>query len=541
MYNSNHRRFNRGSGRVPPKPYAPPQSHPPCRGDIFMEAGRLAAEYLISQGFLPPNSALNKRQNGTVRDYRVQDPERARPSSEVKISVLSRLGSAGAEVSADRRRRRSDSSVGGDFNWVKDKKRTDSWSEKSRGLGNGSETTDTAHFGGHRREGMADFSSPSSMQRGGEEISSLTEATGVSESGLLDSILPDSKEKFSGKTKELLAEAEDGKPTLEVGEASDGFYKDRMEMKTETEQFDDQTSAVEVDKQPYVEELDTKNYSMKPDGQTLSAKQDTLNYSVDLGKQSMSQEVDLVTRGSGELLVFSSFAVLPTKSCISSTPKALNIDVNQASEEDTATDPVPHKEPKRCVGEDFAGETSSVSLPNVAHNSEGLWSNNIQSAKEPRNIDTMSSMEGERCMQFSSSSEQSLSIYQPGSIWSLPGFEPTRLPLPAMSSGKNSAVQSPTPSIAETRTPIEWSSHSDNYYLETLRTDQSEPETNTSLLGQKVIQVDHGISVNLALSSNASVYDVEKQRREEKHNQFSPFKVCDLNLTEATEISDDAF
>ncbi|XP_071697167.1 uncharacterized protein At4g26450-like isoform X2 [Rutidosis leptorrhynchoides] len=57
---SGYRNFNRGGfGRGQPPP--------PRRIDVFMEAGKLAAEYLIAKGFIPPNSGNGKWQNSNLK------------------------------------------------------------------------------------------------------------------------------------------------------------------------------------------------------------------------------------------------------------------------------------------------------------------------------------------------------------------------------------------------------------------------------------------------------------------------------------------
>ncbi|KAE8681215.1 hypothetical protein F3Y22_tig00111338pilonHSYRG00324 [Hibiscus syriacus] len=69
FYNSEYRSFKRGfgSGQSHRKSF---QSHPPSSRegtDIFMEAGRLAAEYLVSQGLLPPSVLPAKWQSGRLK------------------------------------------------------------------------------------------------------------------------------------------------------------------------------------------------------------------------------------------------------------------------------------------------------------------------------------------------------------------------------------------------------------------------------------------------------------------------------------------
>lgn len=75
-YGSDYRNFNHpggfGRGQGYHKSYQSSQSLPPPRRgggsvDIFMEAGRLAAEYLVSQGLLPSSVLSGKWQGGSLR------------------------------------------------------------------------------------------------------------------------------------------------------------------------------------------------------------------------------------------------------------------------------------------------------------------------------------------------------------------------------------------------------------------------------------------------------------------------------------------
>ncbi|XP_073133281.1 uncharacterized protein At4g26450 [Henckelia pumila] len=69
MYGSEHRNNNRGGfGRGGhSRQFQPPP--PPSHGiDIFMEAGRLAAEYLVAKGVLPPNALSGKLKNGGLKN-----------------------------------------------------------------------------------------------------------------------------------------------------------------------------------------------------------------------------------------------------------------------------------------------------------------------------------------------------------------------------------------------------------------------------------------------------------------------------------------
>ncbi|KAG5255504.1 photosystem II polypeptide [Salix suchowensis] len=110
FYNSEHGSFNnRGSGRGQghPKSFRQPPQPPPQKGDILMEAGRLAAEYLVSKGLLPQSSLSGKWQNGGFKmqagdyqDFRQQEEL----VHEGRTSAHSRLGSGASDTGLGRRR-----------------------------------------------------------------------------------------------------------------------------------------------------------------------------------------------------------------------------------------------------------------------------------------------------------------------------------------------------------------------------------------------------------------------------------------------------
>ncbi|XP_038690573.1 uncharacterized protein At4g26450-like isoform X2 [Tripterygium wilfordii] len=124
FYNSDYRSFNRGGfGQAHQKSYQqqqqqrpPPPPHPPQKGDIFMEAGRLAAEYMVSQGLLPPSALSAKWQNGGLKEFRSQEGD----NLESRTSALARLGSTGSDVGSGRIRHPDEFET---RNYVKGRKR----------------------------------------------------------------------------------------------------------------------------------------------------------------------------------------------------------------------------------------------------------------------------------------------------------------------------------------------------------------------------------------------------------------------------------
>ncbi|XP_020260040.1 uncharacterized protein At4g26450 isoform X3 [Asparagus officinalis] len=106
-YNSNYRNFNRSSsgsfGRN--KPYLPPPPPPPPprrKEEILMHAGRLAAEYLVYKGLLPPEVLTSKRHNGDYQDFKGHN--RDFPVPDGRTSALNRLGSLNSDMGYGRRR-----------------------------------------------------------------------------------------------------------------------------------------------------------------------------------------------------------------------------------------------------------------------------------------------------------------------------------------------------------------------------------------------------------------------------------------------------
>ncbi|KAF3453231.1 hypothetical protein FNV43_RR03671 [Rhamnella rubrinervis] len=127
---SHYRNFNRGGfGRPhphPPNKSFPPSQHPPPppppppplprKADIFMEAGRLAAEYLVSQGLLPSTvlstkASSKKHQQQHFGELFPEFSTRQHESDDTlqlpqegRTSALARLGNAIPDAASGRRR-----------------------------------------------------------------------------------------------------------------------------------------------------------------------------------------------------------------------------------------------------------------------------------------------------------------------------------------------------------------------------------------------------------------------------------------------------
>lgn len=147
MYNSEYRNYNRGgygSGGHS-KQFQPPLP-PPREADIFMEAGRMAAEYLVTKGVLPPNALSGKWQSdglknqvGNVQGFRAHEVEKIQISADSRASAHSRLGNAALDVGPGRRRYSDEYNSMGSRSFIRGRKRTGSFknygSEVNRELG----------------------------------------------------------------------------------------------------------------------------------------------------------------------------------------------------------------------------------------------------------------------------------------------------------------------------------------------------------------------------------------------------------------------
>ncbi|KAG9448873.1 hypothetical protein H6P81_008838 [Aristolochia fimbriata] len=380
MYASEYRSFNRGYGRGPPKAYPPPPPQPPRKGDIFMEAGRLAAEYLVSQGLLSPNSLPNKLQNGNIQDYRGHDRE-SLPQSEGRTSALSRLGNAVPEVGTSKKRfldefsstsvrshgrgrRRSGSFRGYGSEWGRENGRTESWPEKSRGFSD-AQDTESSYGVGHQAERKVNLNAGSSVPRiAAEEIPLRNETRADSESELDNCERPfdtDSKENSSSRTKEVSLQMDtDSKKglddvrclSLEAGELEDSNSEDKMNEKIEPE-----FSSVK---------------------ETVPAEMAKQESSAELDQETVSTEVDLVRKGSRDLLSFCSFAKVPTKARSSLTPRTWKAeeDLSKGEKNNMPDTTHPNKGEKNNMSDTtYLSKGEKNNMPEITHLSKGEKNN----------------------------------------------------------------------------------------------------------------------------------------------------------------------
>ncbi|KAF8082179.1 hypothetical protein N665_0845s0037 [Sinapis alba] len=222
FFGSDHHRrgFNRGFGRgrgrsksfqnqlpppLPPPPAVQRRSIGGGSRDVFMDAGRLAAEYLVSQGVLPQTVLSSKWQGGEFQgSSRLQESARVdvlAPAPADKRRYVDGYNSAGSRNNLQGRR--SDRYDSMDFG------RSGSWSERSKGYE--AETGDDS-VSGHREEQPLAEDIASSVQRSASgEFMRKREGAGDSESVLDKYSLQDEAQSKTGSSsagKEIVQDCE---------------------------------------------------------------------------------------------------------------------------------------------------------------------------------------------------------------------------------------------------------------------------------------------------------------------------------------------
>lgn len=147
-YNVDYRSYNRGGfGRGQSRQFQRSQPPPQRGGDIFIEAGRLATEFLVSKGLLPANVLSGKWQNDSSKNQVGTQEGDGVHTLEGRSSALSRLGGPIADIGPGHRRHPDDYDPIGSRSNPRGRRRngsfknngcdrefgrSGSWSEKSR-------------------------------------------------------------------------------------------------------------------------------------------------------------------------------------------------------------------------------------------------------------------------------------------------------------------------------------------------------------------------------------------------------------------------
>ncbi|CAK9157814.1 unnamed protein product [Ilex paraguariensis] len=363
--NPDYRGYNRSFGRGQSKPFQPPRP-PPRRGDIFVEAGRLATEYLVSKGLLPPNVLSGKWQNGSLKvgefpGFRAQEAENLLLPMEGRTSALSRLGNAGSDVGSGRRRFPDEYNSAGLSSYIRGRKRTGSfkdygleWSREPGRIGSSSdkaraspdvEGNDDA-FSGYLEEQQVNNDGSSGVQKSPpDDLAPESDGVGDSESALEKYQLPDnvsSKGSSPSTGKDLQLEA-------------------NMES---IERTDDMTM-------PNMDAREVKDGSSNDEKEKQSAMENTPIHHC-------GGEVDIPSKSGNDLLRLCSFAKVPTRIRSSLTTRGSKLDpVPITKDENTHENELPIG-PGAAVEELPVGGSSGDASSNQTQSSEGIGSDALK-------------------------------------------------------------------------------------------------------------------------------------------------------------------
>ncbi|KAM7504374.1 hypothetical protein LguiB_003278 [Lonicera macranthoides] len=522
MYGSDYRNYNRGGfGRGQPKQFQPPLPPPPRRGgDVFMEAGRLATEYLVSKGVLPPNVLSGKWQNGSLKNQ-VEDFQGFRPPegdnlqlpAESRSSALARLGDTISDAGAGKRRFSDEFNTAGSRNFTRGRRRmgsfkgygpeltremgrSRSWSEKGKTYVD-KEGDDDSCAASQEEQRAGKVSGNGEQNLRPTELPQKTDAAGNSESALENYQLPGSKVSSSSTGKDLPAE-----PDVKSTDSSTGK-----------------------------EIINAVVDDVKDDGSNDGTEKKSAT--VDIPIQQCAEEVDPVSKNSSDLLRDCKFAKVPTKTRSSLTTRGSKIDpVLITEDESTHGDGLPRESGTSI--EDVSVEGSSGDA--LSHQSQSTVCLETESSKasieeDVKELSLPYTVKQENCSRSLSVPERAFMNEQESSEGP-PGFGGWSSMVIERSEKRAAEYSDNKEGIKK---PREWDPSVDNQVGDFLHIPNSREKHHISEEGR--------ISSNQKSSLDISLYpeggaEQHIEYAEEKQLFPGSFKICDLNLMESSDVNE---
>ncbi|GMH25447.1 hypothetical protein Nepgr_027290 [Nepenthes gracilis] len=509
VYNSDNRNSNRGFGRGHhPKPFQSTLPPPPRRGNLFLEAGRLALDYLLSQGLLPSDVLFT---NGNLRSntadfqdhFRSQGGENLNSAVEGgRSSALARLGNVtpagvcgrrspgdfGSRSSA-REWRRFGSSRSYSSDWSRQDGKAVPWSDKPGGSASQDMESDNDNVSAPRDVKEAD---------GEFHNSHLTDFSRV------DDGLHDLQEETEKHHSSVYVDSKT-KAVDDIAKGSDGL----RDMKRDT------ASNRSIEKQTCREEL---------------------------GYQPCQEEADTKSNSGTDLLKFCNSAKVPTKTRSSLANRSPKADPLLVAEKSITNDTGPSEEFMESVQDNSINVSKGVALKSRAPSSSFLDSDNYEAASAQSVGDAGGlcpghSMEQEKYTKSQPSlggtklSEQRLTDGLPelGSCSSV-----------AKDKGEKRALEDEDAREGNKKAK-EWLSvtlNQENFHL-------SNPEEKWSS-SQERRSTSVGIEIEASARETSTIDPLLPEEgagpsvefTEEKQLFPSSFKICDLNLMEASDTTE---
>ncbi|EOY11833.1 Uncharacterized protein TCM_030506 isoform 1 [Theobroma cacao] len=538
FYNSEYRNFKRGFGRGQSHPKSF-QSHPPTprKGtDIFMEAGRLAAEYLVSQGLLPPSVLPAKWQNGSLKkqmgdyqDYRSQEGDNLHLPPDGRTSALARLGNSTPDLGLGRRRYLDDYNPTGSRNLSKGRRKEGSYrshsSDWGREYGRSGSWSD-------RIRGSPD------MEIDDDNVSGHHEEPQVG-NGLQKPV----SSEFAPKSEELDYPEFDDKYNLqdEVGSKASSSSAGK-DLKLET------------DGEPLKSSGDSTNFSTEAgelkDGSNNdeTEKEGTMK---DLPYQHSSTEDDPSGKTSADLLALCKFAKVPTKTRSSLTLKNLKTDSVSYNEQETVSDiGAPSGTQNALIKENSLGGSSGDMLINKSQdskcpNSELSKDLSVHSFGDGGDLDHIYGVEQGKCTRSQSFPDRALlHDSEQELVEGMLGLQRSSSMVVVKEKGEKRGLEQrglmegakkPREWLQPVTTKAEFLSFSDF-------SDKKGGSLEGTASSSEKVGVTDNQEIQDSLVSNTQFPDGDGESSvnyaQEKQLFPNAFKICDLNLMEASDINE---
>ncbi|XWS11456.1 hypothetical protein CRYUN_Cryun38cG0084400 [Craigia yunnanensis] len=540
FYNSEYSNFKRGFGRGQghPKSF---QLHPPTplKGtDIFMEAGRLAAEYLVSQGLLPPSVLPAKWQNcslkkqiGDYQDYRSQEGDNHLPPAS-RTSALARLGNASSDLGLGRRRYLDDYNSTGSRNlskgtrkegsyqsyssdWGREYGRSGSWSDRIRASPDLEIEDD--NVSGHQEEAQVGKDVGNGLQKPvSSEFAPKSEELDNSEFDekykLQDEV--GSKASSSGAGKDLNLETDgellkrsDGSTnfSIEAGELKDGINNDE------------------------------------------TGEEGTMKH---LSYQHSSIEDDPLGKTSADILSLCKFTKVPTKTRSSLTLKNLKADSVSMNEQESISDIGTPNGPQVLLEDNSLGGSSGDMLLNKSQDSKCPDSElskdlSVHSLGDMGDLDHIYGVEQGKCTRSQSFPDRALlHDNEQERVQGMPGLQRSSSMVVIKERGEKRGLE--WSNLREgAKKPREWlqpvTTKAEILPYSDFVDKKGGPVEETASPSKKVgVTVDKEIQHSFVTNSQFPDGGGESSVNYAQEKQLFPnaFKICDLNLMEASDINE---
>ncbi|PIA26408.1 hypothetical protein AQUCO_09300007v1 [Aquilegia coerulea] len=509
--------YNRSfSGRMLPnnnnsnnnKPYVSTHPLPPRRADILMEAGRLATEYLVSQGVLPPIVLSDKWSKNAIMEFQL--------ATDSKTSALARLGNGVPEPSGLRNQIRARRRMGSD--WGRDNKKNGFFPDKAPNTSADiSLETDQPLVSGqwnHDERRPAPF---------------INDAIANNLPSKTEILVGDSESEIRN-----FEEYPDDSSLKAITSTTGGELPSETDPKPSNASDEVNISNMETD--------ETKISNIETGEMNNSTSIDVLENQSDLDDPSMlhqPMETDVITKNGSDLLRHCSFAKVPTKTRSSLTIKGSKVETVLMTGELGNTCDIPSPEGPKISGE----EDPSVSLSNFmlvnpnqyskCSDSDAFRAPSIQAVEDAGVLGSALALEKGECA-------TSLSLLDRPAVYEqAPGQGLSELPRcnsVVKDRGDKRALEADD--VTEGSKKLrEWPSSTDEFFhLHTFTTpSHSHMRTAPDVEVIEVDDQDRLFDVSF-LPRGGSESGIES--KEEKQLFPSSFKICDLNLMESSDMTE---